>query len=73
MLNYIVLINRNSGTPVYQKTVMDNLPKLEFELLSGLLYAVRKLALELEIGELTTFKTQDRKINRLAIINSISI
>lgn len=61
MIHYIILINRESGILMLEKRLSDVLPDIKSDLLSGMLVALRKFSMELQIGELSTFNTHNKK------------
>ena len=61
MLHYVILIQRQSGVLMFEAKLSDALPDIKSELLSGMVLALLEFSKELQIGELSTFKTHNQK------------
>jgi len=62
MLNYLIIIHRSSGLPLFSKGYSQNFLDIQSALLSGILVALKQITNELKIGELSTFNTHNQKI-----------
>jgi len=62
MLHYVVIVQRETGLPLFDYQAAPNFIQIKPELISGLLTALRSLTAELKIGELSKFDSMNKKV-----------